>query len=253
MSGPSDGRADGAAATGVSAPSVLPANAALLIDLDGTLLDIALTPDSVVVPPGLPATLARLNERLSGAVAVVTGRPVAQVDALLGGVVTAVAGEHGATIRHHPDGPIERGVLTDLPPDWLAHAAQLAGSIDGVLLETKSHSFVLHYRLAPEAGPVLYDSMQRMLEGHADRFTIMAARMAWEMKPLGADKGTAVISLMSRPPFAGRVPIFIGDDTTDEFGMAVARTMDGLGLKVQDVFTDPAGVRAWLARMAEGR
>ncbi len=231
-------------------PPALPEHAALFLDLDGTLLDIAPTPASVIVPEGLPPTLERLRIRLQGAVAVVTGRPIEQVDALLGAVVTAVAGEHGGAIRHAPGSAVERPPLATLPDGWLAQAADLAAAIDGVLLEPKSHGFVLHYRLAPEAGPTLYDQMLRMLESHADGFTVLAARMAWEMKPLGADKGTAVASLMARAPFAGRVPFYVGDDTTDEYGMAAARTLNGFGLKVQEVFTDPTGVRTWLAREA---
>ena len=86
----------------------------------------------------------------------------------------------------------------------------------------------------------------------ARAFTLMQARKAWEIKPRGADKGTAVAALMARPPFAGRLPIFIGDDVTDEDGMAVARAMGGAGLRVGDAFRNPAAVRAWLAEAARG-
>ncbi len=236
-------------------PPILPPNAALLLDIDGTLLDIAPTPSMVVISPGLPHSLAALTQRLHGAVALVTGRPIDQVDALLGGLVTAVAGEHGGAIRHFPGGPIERAPLAEVPTAWLAHAEALAAGTDGVLLEPKARGFVLHYRMAPDAGPALYDAMLALLEGtdgesHADRFTVMAARMAWEMKPVGADKGSAVDALMARPPFHGRVPVYIGDDTTDEDGIRAAIGLGGLGLRVPDVFTDPSGVRAWLAREA---
>ena len=234
-------------ATGHPTPAI-PANAALLLDVDGTLLDIAPTPTSVHVPPGLPASLAALSSRLGGAVALVTGRPIEQVDALFPALVTAVAGEHGGAIRHSPAGPVERPPLATLPPGWLATAETLAGATAGVLLERKSHGFVLHYRLAPAAGPGLYTAILGLLKAHAENFTVLAARMAWEVKPLGADKGTAVRSLMARAPFAGRIPIYVGDDTTDEDGMRAAIALGGLGLRVQDVFVDPAGVRAWLDR-----
>jgi trehalose 6-phosphate phosphatase len=118
-----------------------------------------------------------------------------------------------------------------------------------VLLERKAHGFVLHYRMAPAAGPMLRMALDCMLAGH-DRFTIMSAQMAWEVKPVGADKGTAVTALMAQSPFVGRVPVYIGDDVTDEDGMRAARALGGLGWRVQDVFTDAAGVRAWLARTA---
>ena len=232
----------------VSLPHMsLPAHAALLLDLDGTLIDIAPTPDRVVVPPGLLASLDRARRLCGDALAVVTGRPIAQVDALLGPVPYAVAGEHGGAIRHAPGGAMERPDLAELPADWLAAGARSVAGWPGTLLERKQRSFVLHYRLAPAAGPALQAALAELLKGHEDRFTIMPALMAWEMKPLGADKATAVSALMAHPPFRGRVPIYIGDDTTDEDGMRAARALGGLGWRVQDVFGDPAGVRAWLA------
>ena len=239
----------------MSAPPSLPVNAALLLDIDGTLLDIAPTPSMVVVPPGLPDSLATLMRHLSDAVALVTGRPIEQVDALFGDLVTAVAGEHGGAIRHRPDAAVARATAHAMPPGWLAHAEALAAATDGVLLEHKAHGFVLHYRLAPEAGPALYREMQALLEdtdgeSHLDRFTVMAARMAWEMKPAGIDKGVAVAAVMAGGPFVGRVPVYIGDDTTDEDGIRAAIALGGIGLRVPDVFGDAAGVRAWLASEA---
>src|SRR5450756_2512612 len=106
----------------------LPADAALLLDLDGTLIDIAATPDAVVVPPDLRPVLLRLRARLGDALAVVSGRPIAQVDALLGDAPYAVAGEHGGAIRHAPGAPVERAVLADLPAGWLERAERIAAS-----------------------------------------------------------------------------------------------------------------------------
>ncbi len=228
----------------------LPPNAALLLDLDGTLIDIARTPDAVVVPPDLRTSLARLRTLHADAVAVVTGRPIEQVDALLDDLPYAVAGEHGGAIRHAPGEAIERAALADLPAEWLPRAATIAATHPGALLEEKRRSFVLHFRLAPEAGPALYAAMQALLAGHEDNFAIMPALMAWEMKPRGADKATAVTALMARSPFTGRTPVYIGDDTTDEDGMRAARALGGLGWRVQEHFGDAAGVRAWLARIS---
>lgn len=231
----------------------LPDRAALLLDLDGTLLDIAPTPDSVVVPPALPNVLHALRARLDDAVAIVTGRPIAQVDALLPRVPYAVAGEHGAAIRHAPDAAIVRAELPGVPAAWLAQAERLLAGRDGVLLEHKAHGFVLHFRQAPEMGASLQELLLAIMAAGDDSdtgFVLMPAHMAWEVKPHGADKARAVAELMSGPPFTGRVPVYVGDDVTDEDGMREARQRGGIGLRVQDVFGDAGGVRAWLATLA---
>lgn len=234
----------------IPAGPALPAHAALLLDLDGTLLDIAPTPDSVVVPPELLATLRTLRRALDNALAVVSGRPVAQIEALLQDVPYAVAGEHGAAIRHAPGTVPERPDLPAVPARWVEQAGRVAATIPGVLLERKSHGFVLHYRLAPASGPALQQALLSILGGDAALFRIMQAHMAWEVKPLAVDKGQAVDSLMARPPFAGRVPVYVGDDVTDEDGIRAAQRLGGLGLRVQDHFIDAAGVRAWLSERA---
>ncbi len=227
----------------------LPDHAALFLDLDGTLIDLAATPDSVVVPPDLPATLLRLRDRLGGALAIVTGRPLEQVDALLPGVAQAVAGEHGGVIRAAPEAAIERAEVTAVPEDWLREAEALVAAHPGALLEPKARGYVLHFRQAPAAGPVFEAALRARL-GAWPHHRLSAAHMAWEVKPAGIDKSRAVTVLMRHAPFAGRVPVFIGDDVTDEDGMRAARSLGGLGWRVQEHFTDAAGVRAWLAAEA---
>lgn len=222
---------------------------ALLLDMDGTLIDIAPTPDAVVVPPGLVASLRRLGERLGGALAVVSGRPVADVDRLLEHAPHAVAGEHGVTIRHDPGAPVLRGNLPIPPEAWLAEAEALVAAWPGALLERKARGFTMHFRVNPAAGPSFHDLLVRLLAGQSD-FELLGGSMVWEIRPVGADKGHAVAALMAHAPFLGRVPVFIGDDVTDEDGMRVARAMGGAGLRVQDVFGTPDGVRAWLADAA---
>ena len=231
-------------------PPALPAGAALLLDLDGTLLDIAPTPDSVVVPPALLEALRTLRAMLDNALAVVSGRPIEQIESLLQAIPYAIAGEHGAAIRHSPGAAPERPDLPVAPARWVEQAARVAAATYGVLLERKAHGFVLHYRLAPSSGPALRQELLSILGDEAALFTIMPAHMAWEVKPRGADKGRAVLSLMARPPFAGRVAVYVGDDVTDEDGMRAARQLGGIGLRVQDSFGDAAGVRAWLAELA---
>lgn len=228
---------------------ILPPRAALLLDLDGTLLDIAPTPDAVQVPPALPATLRCLRGLLDDALGVVTGRPVEQVDALLPDVPYAVAGEHGGAIRFAPGDAVQRASLPALPEHWLRAAADLAAAHPGTLLERKARGFALHYRQAPQAGPALQAGLRALLAAQDTHF-LLPAHMAYEVKPRGADKGTAVAALLARAPFAGRVPVYIGDDVTDEDAIRAAEARGGLGLRVADAFGDAAGVRAWLERLA---
>ncbi len=228
-----------------------PGSTALLLDLDGTLLDIAPTPDAVRVPDGLADTLQRLRNHLGGALAVVTGRPIEQIDALLPGIPYAVAGEHGGAIRHAPGDPVVRAVLPDPPVEWVIEAARLVEAHPGTLLEQKQRGFVFHYRAVPELGPLLREAALALIAPEAGRFGLMEASMAWEVRPRGVDKGSAVEALMQDAPFAGRRPVFIGDDVTDEDGMRAAQGLQGAGLRVPDVFGGPAEVRAWLARCAD--
>jgi trehalose 6-phosphate phosphatase len=228
----------------------LPERAALLLDLDGTLLDIAATPDAVVVPPTLPALLLALRARLRDALGIVTGRPVEQVEALLPGVAFAIAGEHGGAFRFRPGGAMERPELPDVPPEWLARAERDVAAHPGALLERKARGFVLHFRQAPDAGEPLRRALAEIL-GAQRSHRVLPALMAWEVKPRGVDKGTAVAAIMARPPFAGRVPVYVGDDVTDDDAIRSAQAGGGFGFRVHDVFGTAAGVRAWLARLAD--
>lgn len=230
-------------------PPELTRDMALLLDLDGTLIDIAPTPDGVVVPPDLPPSLRRLRDALGDALAIITGRPIAQIDALLPGLPYAVAGEHGAALRHAPDAAIERGSFPPLPEAWLARARMVVGAHPGTLLERKPHGVALHFRRKPNAGPSLRALAEAVLPELPSHMLVEGA-MTWEIRPRGVDKGGAVDALMARPPFAGRRPMFIGDDVTDEDAIRAVRAIGGLGLRVDEVFATPAGVRAWLAREA---
>jgi trehalose 6-phosphate phosphatase len=223
--------------------------AALMLDMDGTLLDIAPTPDSVVVEPGLTEALAGLRDAFGGALAIVSGRPVESVDRFLGNAPGAVAGEHGGAIRHRRSEPVERPNLPSPPDAWLDSAAALVARFPGALLERKARGFALHYRLAPEAKDAFLEAARGFVAERPD-FEVHPALMLWEIRPVGADKGAAVARLMERAPFAGRLPVFIGDDLTDEDGMREARRLGGAGYRVDAVFGSPAGVRSWLMRSA---
>ena len=236
----------------LSAPlsALQPARSALLLDMDGTLLDIAPTPDLVRVAPGLPDALRGLRAALGGALSIVTGRPIDQVDGLFPGVPYAVAGEHGGAIRFAPGGPVARPALPLPPAEWAVEAARIVEAHPGALLEQKQRGFCLHYRAAPEAGDALREAVSMLIAARAREFQVMPALMAWEVRPRGADKGSAVQALAAEAPFAGRKPVFIGDDVTDEDGMRAARALGGAGLQVDAAFGSAAGVRAWLAAAA---
>jgi trehalose 6-phosphate phosphatase len=233
-------------------PPLLPGHpavddAALFLDFDGTLVEIAERPDAVRVPDSLPPLLLRLAGELGGALAVVSGRPLRDLDFFLP-VPIAKAGDHGAALRPDPDAPAEVPDLPSPPLDWRRRALPWVERHPGALVEDKAHGFVLHYRQAPEAGPEARAIMDSLVAEAPDLFTLLEARMAWELRPRGPSKASAVRGLMARPPFAGRVPVFIGDDVTDEEGMEACRAFGGHGFRLQDAFGTPAALRAWLAR-----
>jgi trehalose 6-phosphate phosphatase len=232
-------------------PDVAPERAALFLDFDGTLVEIAPRPEAVVVPPDLPRLLDRLSSRFGGALAIVSGRPIEEIAAMLP-VPLAIAGDHGATLRRTGTDPVERLPLPTAPAAWREQAEALAARHPGAMVEPKAHGFVLHYRLAPDAGGPGRALLDGLVAKDAD-FVVMPARMAWEVKPAAISKATAVTELMARAPFAGRMPVFIGDDVTDEAGMAAARAAGGLGLRLQDVFGAPAGLRDWLVGLDMAR
>ncbi len=221
------------------------ARAAFLLDLDGTLIEIAATPDAVIVPPALPRLLRRLRARHADAVAIISGRPVEVVDALLGDAPYAVAGEHGAAIRLAPDRPVARDALPVLAADTLASATAVVAGFPGALVERKAHGVALHYRQAPQAEAALHDAAAAIVAA-CPGFALLRGSMVWEVRPAGVHKGHAVRALMAAPPFAGRVPLFIGDDVTDEDAIAAAAALGGVGLLVGTAFASPAAVRRWL-------
>ncbi|MDR6183451.1 trehalose-phosphatase [Asaia bogorensis] len=225
-------------------------HAAFLLDFDGTLVDIAPTPASVQVEPGLIETLLRLRDRCGGALAIVTGRPIEQIDHFLPGIPTAVAGEHGLTLRRSLDGQEEPVVTTPLPPEWQSRAEALIGRFPNTALERKKAGLVLHYRGNPDAGSIFEQEIIAWLAGQDD-FEIHPSKMAWEIRLAGIHKGNAVEALMALPPFAGRVPVFIGDDVTDMDGVRAAKALGGFGYLIPDDFPTAHEFRAWLARYVE--
>lgn len=237
-------------ASRLPSPCEVLSRAAVFLDFDGTLVDLALRPDLVAVPHDLGRDLAAVAGRLDGALAIVSGRTIAEIDAFLAPLRLATAGEHGLALRLAPSGPSLRGAMPALPGAWRDAAAAWAAKTPGVIAEQKPAGMVLHYRMAPETGPMLGAALAELVGG-APAFELMAASAAWEVRPRGTDKGTAVAALMQEAAFAGRRPLFIGDDLTDEDGIAAARALGGQGFRVAASFGDAAGVRRWLAELAK--
>lgn len=234
------------------------ARSALFLDVDGTLIDIAPTPDRVVVPKDLVPTLARLSQRLGGALAILTGRPAADVDRFLSPLKPILAGVHGAQMRVAPDGDIVE-IAEPLDSPVVAAVRELAGLHPGVIVEPKGASIAVHYRLAGAVGPELEKALRRILAATPDHAELCVGRKVVEIVPRRVSKGGALSALMQHPPFAGRRPIMIGDDASDRSAFEAAERLGGLGLRVagecfareEADFESPSRVRAWLAALTE--
>ena len=223
-------------------------NAALFLDFDGTLVEIAARPDLVVVAPDLLGTLEQLLSALGGAVAIVTGRGLDVARDFLPVPDLTMAAEHGA--RLDPE-DAAAPPLPVPPARWRDAANGFAAAHPGALAEHKRHGLVLHFRLAPGAERAAAALVDELAAEAPEDYRVVPAHAAFELRPRFADKGRAVSRLMQRATFAGRVPIFVGDDVTDEDGIAAACASGGLGYRVAEDFgNDPAVFRAWLARMA---
>ena len=220
---------------------------ALFLDIDGTLIDIATSPSAVSVPQSLIPTLARARDWLGGAVAFVSGRSIDQIDRLFSPLRFPCAGEHGATIRL-PNGNIRRGEQQfAVPIAWRMQLHRATKPWTGVFVEDKPYGVAIHYRQAPLREWDVRELADSVLGDHSNEFKIVPARMALEIRCRRFNKAMVVDTLLQFPPFRGRVPVFVGDDTTDEDGFCAARKHGGLGLRVQDIFHGrPAEVRNWL-------
>ena len=232
-------------------------NSALFLDIDGTLLDLARTPDAVVVPGDLQHTLTRLHQELDGALAFVSGRSLTAIDRLFAPLSTAAIGCHGVEVRG-ADGRVE-ALAKPLPEGVRQLFGELAKTHPGLLLEDKVYALALHYRLAPKARP----SLIAVLEKHKERLkaegiSLIEGKAVIEARPSGIDKGVGLCALVAQRPFRGRRILFGGDDTTDQDVFAMLPEIGGIGFSVgrhfpgvRHVFTSPRAVRQWLTRLAE--
>jgi trehalose 6-phosphate phosphatase len=240
-------------------PVFSPDEIALFLDFDGTLVDLAPAPDAVIVPPDLPPLLDHLHDRMRGAVATISGRPIVEIDGFLRPVRLPASGAHGAELRETADAEIKviGTHLTDpLRAQLKAIVATFKARWPGLRTEDKGTSFAVHYRHAPEAEADLRAALEAL--GFQNGWQLLAGHRVFEVKARGWNKGTAIRRLMDLSAFAGRRPIFIGDDRTDLDGMEGARALGGDGVAVGGLDADvawtlsgPAAVRSWLNRLAD--
>ena len=233
---------------------------AVLLDIDGTLLDLAPTPREVWVPPGLATTLHRLLQKTSGALALVSGRSLNDIDLIFAPELFPAVGGHGAEMRISTD---NEAVATHAPPmdkELKGRLAAIAKLSPGILLEDKGYSLALHYRLAPHAEKAIYEAVSLIrAELPNAPIEVLPGKCVCEIKHSGFNKASGVLELMTHEPFKGRRPIFIGDDVTDESVFAILPDLRGLafsvGRRAQGVahhFDEPRDVREWLAGLVDG-
>jgi len=229
---------------------------ALLLDVDGTMVDIAPRPDEVHVPDDLCRALARLLKRTDGALALVSGRPIRDLDGLFSPLILPVVGGHGAEMRVRDERVISS--VEPLPQPLRAALAQARDFDPGIVVEDKGYSVGLHYRNAPQAEERLRVHIAAICAEFANEATeVLPGKALFEVKRPGVNKGNGVRQLMKHPPFAGRQPVFIGDDVTDEAVFAILPDLGGIGFSVSrhfegtaGIFDSPGAVRSALQRLA---
>ena len=220
---------------------------ALFLDFDGTLIDIAPSPHAITVPRELPAHLMRLQVLLGGAVAIVSGRPLSDLMTYLAPADLDMVAEHGAVVKRR--GGAAHPPQAAWPELWEERLARFLADHPGTEVERKAYSIALHFRRAPQAEHDALNLLRLLASEASEGFEILPAKMAYELKLTTMSKGKAITELMSEEPFRRRVPVFAGDDVTDEDGFIAVTAMGGIALRVEEAFFgEPQRVRAWLAR-----
>lgn len=236
-------------------PPALDPGSALFLDVDGTLLEIAAGPDLVQVPAGLPDLLERRAAERDGALALISGRPLSQLDDLFRPWYGPAAGLHGVE-RRRANGSIAAATAgTEAISRLRPKLSRLANSGSGLVFEDKGASLALHYRRAPEREVEILAFAERLHGDAVADLRLIKGKMIVELVPLHADKGGAITAFLAEPPFLGHRPVFIGDDATDEDGFAVVNRRGGLAVRVGEpdeetvapyCLPSVAAVLAWL-------
>jgi trehalose 6-phosphate phosphatase len=244
--------------TDAAIPIEDPSKLAILLDIDGTILDIAPTPREVFVPHSLRETLNRLLQRAGGAVAFVSGRPVSEIDLIFSPLQLPAIGGHGAELRLAAGEQAAPPRLPPLDPTIKRQFAAIAEAGPGIILEDKGYSLALHYRLAPDKERIVREAAANIAAAVGSGIELLPGKLVVEIKQTGVTKATAVRELMAHAPFAGRRPLFIGDDVTDLAVFDIMPEFNGIsisvGRKVVGVNTcmeRPADVRRFLDRLSQ--
>src|SRR6476619_4806896 len=232
---------------------------AIMLDIDGTLLDLMPTPREVWVPPGLVKTLNRLMVRTNGALALVSGRSLNDIDLIFAPDIFPAVGGHGAEMRIEPDSESVDAHAPPLDKELKRRLAAIATLSPGILLEDNGYSLALHYRLAPHAEKAIYAAVSLIRADLPNApIEVLPGKCVCEIKHSGFNKATGVLELMNHEPFKGRRPIFIGDDVTDEAVFGIMPDLGGLAFSVgrhatgvADYFDEPRDVREWLAHLLD--
>ncbi|MFL6838205.1 MAG: trehalose-phosphatase [Bradyrhizobium sp.] len=232
---------------------------AVLLDVDGTLIDFAPTPREVWVPPGLAKTLNRLLKRTNGALALVSGRSLNDIDLIFAPDLFPAVGGHGAEMRLETDSEAVAAHAPPLDKELKRRLAAIAKLSPGILLEDKGYSLALHYRLAPHAEKAIYEAVSLIRADLPNApIEVLPGKQVCEIKHSGFTKATGVQELMMHEPFKGRRPFFIGDDVTDESVFGIMPDLDGLafsvGRRAKGVaghFDAPSDVREFLAHLLD--
>src|SRR5215469_13152272 len=239
-------------------PPPLDLRSALFLDVDGTLLEIALRPELVHVPRELPALIARLSEQRQGALALISGRPLAELDRLFQPWRGAAAGVHGVE-RRRADGTLDR--IRDRGSEAALNRirvklAALAGGESSLIVEDKGATLALHYRAVPDREPEIRAYAEVLQREAGTALRLIKGKMVVEFQPGNANKGLAIAAFLTERPFVGRRPVFVGDDATDEDGFAEVHNRGGFSIRVGSRYETAADYRlpsvkavlAWLAR-----
>lgn len=247
-------------ATSFIAPDLVhpfaPDRSAFFFDVDGTLLELEPKPQDVVADEDLRRLLQDVSARLNGAVALVSGRSLHDLDRIFAPLVLPAAGLHGSEIRY-PDGSV-RSAPSRLMDHARPEVGRFVASHPGLFLEDKGATLAVHFRQRPELGVTVLQFLTTFTPG--DEIAVQEGKLVVELKSALFDKGTAIASLLERAPFAGRAPVFFGDDLTDEAGFAFVNKTGGSSVRIGSPATptearlhlaDEADLRAWLAVFLE--